>query len=91
MVHLVIRHDVVDYETWRARFDEAVATGLVAARGIREHSVYRDEHDPNNVTVMFGFDDMDAAESYVMNPDNKRILESYGVKPGGMVMSFADA
>src|SRR3954452_24052414 len=87
---VVVRHDVFDYDEWRARFDEWADSDGPADEGIRMHSVFQDETDPNNTTVLFDFDDAAAAEAFVMNPEHKVTLERHGVKPGGLLMSITE-
>ena len=90
MVRVVIRHDVDDYDTWKGLLEGWIATGEPAGRGVRGHTVYRDVNDPNNVTVMYGFDDEETAQAFVMNSDNRRLLHTAGVHTSGMLMSVVD-
>ena len=53
------------------------------ARGPRARTSTSDEANPNNVTVTLDFDDAETAQAYVMNPENKRMLEAQGVKIDG--------
>ena len=90
MIRLNIRCDVNDYETWRERFDAFHASGRPAERGVRQSAVYHDDANPNNVLITLDFDDTETAQAYVMNPENKQVLEAQGVQADGMLMSLAE-
>jgi hypothetical protein len=90
MFRVTIRHDVIDYETWKASFDEWVATGVPASEGVRDHTTYRDSSDSNNATATFDFDDEDAAQMFIMNPAHRRVLEHNGVKQANLLISIVE-
>jgi hypothetical protein len=87
---LTIRHDVIDYETWKAMFEAWFATGGPAGEGVRDHTFFRDATDPNNVTVLFDFDDELTARAFITNPEHRQVLDRNGVKQSGLLMSVTE-
>jgi len=65
MTVLAVNHDVADYETWKQVFDDWDKEG----RGVRFYRVNRGVDNPNNITVVHGFDDAAAARAYVADPE----------------------
>lgn len=75
MIVLAINHDVEDYDKWKAVFDEfppSKGGGLF-------HRINRNVDNPNNITVISGFESLDAAKAFRENPDLKAALGRAGV------------
>ncbi len=72
---LAINHDVEDYDTWKAVFDGFRKDEL----GARFHRINRLVDDPNNITVVHGFDSVEAARSFVDNAELKEAMQQAGV------------
>ena len=77
MAHLLIIHRVEDYAKWRAVFDEKV--GLRQENGERSAHVFRNADDPNNLVLLFGWDSLDNARSYVQDPRLRAAMQEAGV------------
>ena len=75
MVRVFGRNQVADYVTWREAFD-AFDRG---SRGVRQDAVYRSLSDPNEVTVIFDFDDQEAAEAFIGSDELRARLKEAGV------------
>ena len=76
MYVIAINHDVEDYEQWKKVFDE-----FPPSRGsARFHRVNRNVDNPNNVTIVAGFDTADAARQFRDDPDLKSAMGEAGVK-----------
>ncbi len=72
---LAINHQVEDYDTWKSVFDSYTP----AANGARFHRVNRSVDDPNNITVVAGFDTAEAARSFVEDPALAEKMHDAGV------------
>jgi len=75
MFILVMNHDVEDYERWKIGFDEYPPT----QEGARFHHVNRSIDDPNNITVICGWDSVDAAVAFRDNPALGDAMDRAGV------------
>lgn len=75
MQMLAINHDVEDYDRWKAVFDEFPP----AKGGALFHRVNRNVDDPNNITVVAGFDTTEAVRAFVDNGDLKQAMQRGGV------------
>jgi len=65
MTVLVVSHDVADYDRWKNVFDEWDK----ASRGVLFYRVNRNVENPNNVAVVHGFENQQAAQAYVNDPE----------------------
>ncbi len=65
MIVVALQHPVADYDTWKAVYDEA-HPGTFGAKFAR---VNRAVDDPNLVTVVAGFESVEAAKGMINNPD----------------------
>ncbi len=62
---LAVNHDVADYDAWKRVFDEYHETD----RGMTFYRINRNVDDPNNITVVHGFESVDAARGFVEDPE----------------------
>ncbi|MCV0403634.1 MAG: cyclase [Chloroflexi bacterium] len=77
MVRVYIRHNVADFDAWKAQYDafDEERSGM----GVTDHAVYRNVDDPNDVTVWHDFDSRDSAESFVGADRLREVMETAGV------------
>ena len=75
MFILVMNHDVEDYERWKAGFDEYPPT----QEGARFYHVNRSIDDPNNITVICGWDKAEAAVAFCEGPALSDAMDRAGV------------
>jgi heme-degrading monooxygenase HmoA len=75
MYVMAVNHDVQDYETWKTVFD----TFPPARGGAKFHRLNRNIENPNNVTVVAGFDTAEAAEQFRDDPELKDAMGEAGV------------
>lgn len=76
MYILAINHEVEDYQTWKNVFD----TFPPAKGGARFHRLNRDVENANNITIVAGFDTVEAAHEFRDNPELKQAMGEAGVK-----------
>jgi quinol monooxygenase YgiN len=65
MTVLAINHDVADYNAWKQVFDEFGK----AERGVLFHRINRNVDNPNNITVVHGFESVEAARAFITDPE----------------------
>ena len=75
MYVLALNHSVADYDEWKAVYDTMPPT----SRGAKFARVNRGIEDPNLVTVVAGFDSLDALNSFIADPELKTAMERAGV------------
>ncbi len=74
---VVVRHQVADFDTWKAVFD-----GHEAARreaGCLGHHINRAKDDPNLVTLYLAVADVDRVKAFAASDDLKKVMEDGGV------------
>ena len=77
MANLLIRHKVHDYGAWKKVFDEFIETRR--ASGEQNWRIWHTADDPNNLVLLFGWDTIENARSFMNNPDLKTAMENAGV------------
>lgn len=77
MAHLFIRHKVKDYTTWKPVFDGFIETRR--ASGEKSWQIWHPDNDPNNLLLLFEWDKLDNAHSFMANPELKAAMEEAGV------------
>jgi heme-degrading monooxygenase HmoA len=75
MYVLAINHQVEDYDRWKAVFD----TLSPKEGGASFHRINRDVDDPNVITVVAGWADVEGARAFTRNPELKEAMGRAGV------------
>jgi hypothetical protein len=78
MTTLFVRHQVNDYATWRAAYDEFAPTR--ARLGVQAASVYQAADDPRDLTVTHEFATLDAAQAFSGSPELREAMHAAGVQ-----------
>ena len=77
MATLFVRHQVSDYAKWREVYQTLSATQKQG--GVVAESVYRNEDDPNDITVTHEFATLDQARAFVGSDVVKEAMGRAGV------------
>jgi hypothetical protein len=75
MYVLAINHPVADYDKWKALYDTMPPT----SRGAKFARVNRGVDDPDLVTVVAGFDSLEALNGFASDPELKSAMLEAGV------------
>jgi quinol monooxygenase YgiN len=62
MVHIIVHHKVNDYAQWKEVFDEHAKVRKES--GSKGGRIFRDEQKPNNVAILFEWEDMAKARTF---------------------------
>ena len=74
---VLVRHQVADYDRWKAVFDEDEAARRAA--GFLGHHINRAEDDPNLISLYLAFTDLEQAKAMATDDRLKEIMQSGGV------------
>ena len=77
MVQLIIRHKVNDYAKWKPLFDEHGAKRKAA--GSKGGRLFHSEKDPNEVVILFEWEDLGKAHKFTESEDLRQAMERAGV------------
>jgi hypothetical protein len=89
MVYLCVRHHVKDYVSWREGFDMH-APARQAAGTADEPFVLRNVDDPNEITVLLGWKDIQTARAFAESISLKDAAQASGVV-GLLEIRFLDS
>ena len=78
MEHVLIIHEVADYEAWKKVFDGAAAMRREA--GERSYQVLRYQDDPNRIVHFSVWPSIDDAKRFFESPRLVQIRKEAGVK-----------
>ncbi|MBN1967641.1 MAG: antibiotic biosynthesis monooxygenase [Anaerolineae bacterium] len=87
MAYLLVQHHVEDYARWRKVFDEHDA--MRRAHGAEEYQIFRDQDDPNHITMLFQWDSPEHARQFAESDDLREAMQHAGVT-GRPVASFLE-
>lgn len=87
MASMLVQHKVKDYGEWKKVYDSV--KDLRSSNGELSDQIYRDESDPNSLTLIFKWDSMDNAKQYAQSPELKAAMEDAGVE-GPPTIFFLD-
>jgi quinol monooxygenase YgiN len=77
MAHLFIKHKVADYSTWKKTFDEFAETRR--AGGEKSFQIFHPENEPNNLYLMFEWDNIANAQNFMNSSELKSAMQNAGV------------
>lgn len=78
MHYLLVRHKVADFNRWREFYDSERHVREEA--GLVEKNVFRNLNDPNEVILLFGFEDLMKAEELVASRALRNRMVAAGVE-----------
>jgi heme-degrading monooxygenase HmoA len=77
MVYLLMQQEVADYEKWRTVFDSMESVRRSA--GARSDRVFRHVDNPNAVTLLIAWDDVESAQNWMGDARLRAALKEAGV------------
>jgi hypothetical protein len=77
MKTVIISHEVTNFSDWKKGFEGHESTR--AKFGIKVESVNQAESNPNHVTVICNFPNMEAVNGFISSPDLHEAMEKGGV------------
>ena len=78
MTYIYVRHNVEDYAKWKEGFDTHAAARQ-AAGATDEVYVMRNVDDPNEITSILGWNDLEKAKTFTQSASLKEAMQKAGV------------
>jgi hypothetical protein len=78
MVYIHVRHQIENYALWREGFDNH-APAREAGGATDEVLVLRNVEDPNDITVILGWSDLDKARTFIHSVSLRGAMQNAGV------------
>jgi quinol monooxygenase YgiN len=78
MIYIYVRQTVEDYARWREGFDKH-ASARQAGGATDEVYVMQNVDDPNDITAILGWSDVEKAQAFTQSPDLKEAMQKAGV------------
>ncbi len=78
MASMLVQHKVKDFADWKKVYDSVA--DLRSSNGELSDKIYRDESDPNSLTIIFKWDSIANAQRYAQSPELKAAMEQAGVE-----------
>ena len=77
MPHVLIRHKVENYTNWKSAFDAHKA--MRKAGGEKTYQIFHAADDPNNLVLLFEWDNLDSARRFLESLDLRQAMQKAGV------------
>lgn len=77
MAHVLVRHKVADYNTWKAGYDAHFPARQRA--GLKEAQLLRNARNPNEVFLLFQASDLRKAQEFAESADLRETMVKAGV------------
>lgn len=77
MAYILVRHKVADFATWKPVFDGHAATR--EAQGSKGGRLLRNADDPNELVILFEWDDLEQARQFAQSDDLRQTMQRAGV------------
>jgi heme-degrading monooxygenase HmoA len=87
MAHIIVWHQVEDFDQWKSKFDEHGQTR--GAAGSKGGTVYRSSDDSNEVVVVLEWDSKENAQAFMASQDLETVMANAGVT-GQPMVAFMD-
>ena len=78
MIYIYVHHTVEDYAAWREGFD-AHDSARKAAGATDEAYIMQTVDNPNEITAILGWSDVEKATAFIQSPELKAAMEKAGV------------
>jgi quinol monooxygenase YgiN len=77
MTYLQVQHKVRDYASWKSVFDKFIDTRR--AGGEKSYLIMHPDDDPNNLVLLFEWDNAKRAHEFFKSPELKKAMQQAGV------------
>ena len=89
MINVLIRHKVADYDSWKKAFDDFAPFRKTS--GELSYHVMQYDNDANNLYLLFKWDTIENARSFLGSAQLKEAMQSAGVTEPPEIQFLHDA
>ncbi|WP_051298270.1 putative quinol monooxygenase [Arthrobacter castelli] len=83
MPYVLVQQATDNYHQWKQTFDSAAE--MRAEAGCVSALVLQGSADPNELVILFEFEDLDRARRYIQSPQLEQAWERAAVRPGTQI------
>ena len=80
---MFIRHEVADYALWKKHYDDF--SNYQKTHGVINEFVYQSTDNPNSITVIHDFNNIEEAKSFAISDFDFLVCVSYSAGSNGFV------
>jgi hypothetical protein len=77
MTHVLVKHKVNDYATWKAEFDKFA--DFRKSSGEKSFRILHPSDNPNDLTLLFEWDNVKNAETFMTSTELQSTMQRAGV------------
>ena len=77
MAHVIVRHKVQDYSTWKSAYDDFV--DVRRAGGEKSYQIFHLDDNPNNVIALVEYDNLENARNFFASSELREAMGKAGV------------
>ncbi len=77
MPYMLVRHKIEDYAMWKPIYDQHANTRK--ASGSKKAHLFRNADNPNEIIIMYEWDDLDKARIFTRSEDLIKTMQKAGV------------
>ena len=77
MAYVFVNHKVANYKPWKSTFDAFIETRR--AGGEKAFQILHPENEPNNLLLMFKWDNLENARNFMNSEELKNAMKQAGV------------
>jgi heme-degrading monooxygenase HmoA len=89
MAHIIVWHQVEDFDLWKSKFDEHGP--IRGAAGSQGGTVYRSSGGSNEVVIVLAWDSKENAQAFMASQDLQVVMADAGVTGQPMVAFLDDS
>ena len=75
--YMLVRHKIEDYAKWKPVYDQDAANRK--ASGSKRARLFRDPDNPNEIEILFEWDDLVKARKFALSEDLRKTMQKAGV------------
>lgn len=87
--HVIVRHQVQDFDTWKPFFDAHIPTQL--ENGLHLHYLLQNKENKNEITVHFEVKDIERAKKFIYSDALREVMQKAGVIGNPEILFLQDA
>ena len=79
MLYILVQQQVKDFATWKSTFDSL--EDVRKSFGQTSQKIFQNRDNPNTLTLIFGWNSFEKAQTYYSSPELRQAMQNAGVIP----------